>query len=552
MKKYLFIALAALGFAACAEKDEMGNQPINNGEKEQSYVAVTFTADGVTRADKDYDEGLGEERAVHEAVVFFFKNGAPFYVKYDDRNNTSTNEGSYNYLKIKLQDNDPASNTPNVSDIKDEVLVLENYKGQYPNQMLAILNWSPKKSSYTLSELQSEISALGSDSKGYVMSNAVYADAAKDAVKTVIDAVKITEANISTDKDTALKNPVNIYVERIAAKVSFSAEKEGIFPIGEQVSNAEGGDDVMGDAPVDVYARIEGFQLYNDFEDSHLLKHIDPTWGGDSFGFTNWNDPDYHRSYWAMSQTKDFPNNTFNWNNNYTALDAKKPFVYCGENTQADKHTKVIVKATLVKKVGGNYESLEVVNWYGKNYIGEKQLKIVVANTLKHTYFTFDSATSKYIGIAPEDLKCVARKAPEKNAYEVYFQLSDGAVGKDWYKFDEFKSDYEKYSTSAVLDGELKVNVQPALVYKSGQTYYYTDIKHLGLPNSTTEFGVVRNHVYKVNITDIKGFGTPVYDPTIDIITPETPKDMKTFVSAQINILSWRIVEEDYQLGEDY
>ncbi len=546
MKKYLFIALAALGFAACAEKAET-NVPVNNGEKEQSYMAVTFTADGVTRADEDYDAGLGEERAVHQAIVFFFKNGAPFYVKHDG--NTSTNEGSFNYLKIKLEDNDPASNMPNISDIKDEVLVLENYKGQYPNQMLAVLNWSPKKSSYSLSELQAEISALGNDSKGYVMSNSVYADAGK----TVVDAVKITEANISKDEKGALANPVNIYVERIAAKVSFSAEKGGIFPIGEQVSNAEGGDGVFGDAPVDVYARIEGFQLYNDFEDSHLLKHIDPTWGGDSFGFTNWNDLDYRRSYWAESQTKNFPNNTFDWNNNNTKLTDAKPFVYCGENTQADKHTKVIVKATLVKKVGDDsYEPLEVVNWFGQNYIGEKQLKIVVANTLKYTYFTKDDATQKYIGIAPEDLKCVARVNGEENAYEVYFQLSDDAAAKEWYKFNELESDYKKYSNSTVLNDELKANVQPALVYNDGMTYYYTDIKHLGLPNTTTEYGVVRNHVYRVNITEIKGFGTPVYDPNYDFETPDTPEDMKTFVSAQINILSWRIVDEDYQLGEDY
>lgn len=543
MKKYLFIALAALGFAACAEKAET-NVPVNNGEKEQSYVAITLKSDDTTRADDaDYEDGLSEERAVHEAIVFFFKNGAPFYVKYDG--DKSTNAGSYNYLKIKLDDNNPANNQPNVSDIKDEVLVLENYKGQYPNQMLAVLNWSPTKASYSLSELQTLISELGNDTKGYVMSNSVYADAAK----TVIDAVKITEANIFKNDEDALKNPVNVYVERIAAKVSFSAKNNGIFPIGEQVSNAEGGDNVLGDAPVDVYARIEGFQLYNDFEDSHLIKGIDANWT--DLGFT-WNDPDFHRSYWAKSQTKEFPNNSFDWNNNYTALDAAKPFVYCGENTQADKHTKVIVKATLVKKVGDNYEPLEVVNWFGQNYIGEDQLKIVVANTLKYTYFTSTDGIS-YTSIAPEDLKCVTRESGDEKAYEVYFQLSDSANTKTWYKFNELKSDYEKYADNTVLNGELKADVQPALVYNEGMTYYYTDIRHLGNgAGKDGDYGVVRNHVYKVNITDIKGFGTPVYDPEMDFNTPETPQDMHTFVSAQINILSWRIVAEDYEIGGEY
>jgi hypothetical protein len=79
-------------------------------------------------------------------------------------------------------------------------------------------------------------------------------------------------------------------------------------------------------------------------------------------------------------------------------------------------------------------------------------------------------------------------------------------------------------------------------------TYYWTDIKHLGAQGKTAEYGVVRNHVYKVNITDITGYGTPVYDGTSDFINLEKPEDITTYVSAQINILSWRLVEHNYEL----
>jgi hypothetical protein len=123
MKKYLFIALAALGFAACAEKDEMGNQPINNGEKEQSYVAVTFTADGVTRAD-EYVVGTDAERAVNSAYIFFFdKYGNAFTV-----NGKESHPGGVNYVSV-IDDMDGQPNDddgdamPNVSDIKDKVIV---------------------------------------------------------------------------------------------------------------------------------------------------------------------------------------------------------------------------------------------------------------------------------------------------------------------------------------------------------------------------------------------------------------------------------------------
>ena len=103
--------------------------------------------------------------------------------------------------------------------------------------------------------------------------------------------------------------------------------------------------------------------------------------------------------------------------------------------------------------------------------------------------------------------------------------------------------------TSTALNTEL-AKVQPALVYTDGMTYYWTDIKHLGLPGTTTEYGIVRNHVYKVNITDIHGYGTPVYDANIQFETPEKPKDIDSYVAAEIKILSWRVVENNYELGK--
>ena len=516
MKRFLVLALAAFAFAACSEKEESGNQAVQNGELEQSYVAITLAADDITRADDGkYEEGLAEERAVQSAYVFFFKDGAAFPVSFDGT--TSTNAGTNNYLQVNLTGDGQAMD--NVSDVKDAVLVLQNYKGQYPNQMLAILNWTPEKASYTLSELQTTVASAVNNTNGFVMSNSVYANSKKQT----IDAVALTIENIGKSADEAKANPVTIHVERVAAKVVYTAKDNGKFMIGKNVDNTE------------IYAQIESFELYNDYEESRLLKKIDPTWDGIGFA---WNDADWFRSYWAQSLGTAFPENKFNWNNDNTTLNGIN---YLGENTrpEAENRTKVIIKAKLVNAAD---EAVEIVNWYGKDYIGEDNLKVVVANTLKSLYFWGDGYT--FTGLTPADLQCVARNSSDENAFEVYFQLSNNGTQKNWYKYEG--GNYNTIEVDA-LNAAL-AEVQPALVYNDGMTYYWLDIKHLGNAGSTAEYGIVRNHVYKVNITDIKGFGTPIYDPEQDFIVPEKPKDIETYVSAQINILSWRVVEGNYNV----
>lgn len=548
MKKSLFIALAAMGFVACAEKAET-NVPVNNGEKEQSYMAVTFTADDLTRAEEnlEFAEGTDKERAVKSAYVFFFKeNGEAFYVT--DGDDTSTNSGPNNYIKVELDKE--GENMDNVSDVNKSVLVLKNYKGEYPAQVVAVINWNPtEKASYKLSELQTKITTMGDDTNGYVMSNAVYMDHAGKAKYAtdlrIENIVKPTDGESEeAAKARAAASPVVIQVERVAAKVEFSAKNNGKFAVGE----------VNGKT---VFAQITGFELYNDYEESWLIKKIDTAWSTlPGFGFSNWNNPDWLRSYWAKSLGGDFDaNNTFSWDLNGVAEDvnhsayangeAANP-VYCGENTREwteakDVRTKVIVTAKLVEQDGTT--PVELVQWYGKYYVTEEAGRTVVANTLANNYY-FSTDNQNFTGIEGGDLKCVMRAVTDAKAFEVYFQLSDAGEAKTWYEYKD--GDYVVIDKE-VLNARLAA-VEPALVYTDGMTYYYTDIKHLGTPGSTTEFGVVRNHVYRVRIDKIVGYGTPIYDGSVDFITPEKPVDVSTYVAAQINILSWRVVDPGYEI----
>lgn len=82
-----------------------------------------------------------------------------------------------------------------------------------------------------------------------------------------------------------------------------------------------------------------------------------------------------------------------------------------------------------------------------------------------------------------------------------------------------------------------------AQIWEEGYCYYFTPIQHLG-----TSYGVVRNHMYQVNITDIVGFGTPVYNPSEEIVKPVQPTDDNSYLSAKVNILSRKVVNSSVTL----
>lgn len=545
MKKIFMMFCASALLASCAGMLDDDKNPVHNGEIEKSYIAINLmTADPDTRAEgATYQDGSEDERAVNSAYFFFFQNGQPFPVTVTDGAVTAPGADE-NYLSANLTGN--ASAKPNVSDVKDVVLLLRNYKGQYPNQIVAVLNWVPESGkSYEMDELEDlvDIQSTMDSKKYFVMSNAVYADGAGQAVT----ATPLTLANIYTKEADAMANPLEIYVERIAAKVTVTAPAEMKFDLNKTVN--------VGGTTVKAYAKLTGWELYNEFNKSYLLKDITPTWTVDDIGF-NWNDQAYFRSYWANSPAPAWDeSNAFIWNKGLkfglkTNVDAgtyaSNTYVYCGENTTstpADR-TKVILKAQLVKE---NDEPLELARWYGTDYIGETALLTAVANTLKNTYYsgvTVGDVTT-YTSIAPEDLQCVVGGGTTGvDATEVYFQLSTPAAAKVWYEYSSAKG-YVPVDDDA-LNEKLQA-VPAAILYKNGQTYYYFDIKHLGASGKPAEYGIVRNHIYSININSIGGFGSPVYDPAHDIVTPEYPDEPSTegsYVSAKVNILSWRMVSQ--------
>ena len=549
MKRLLYILVAASGLAGCAEKLADTSSPSEKGELERSYISVTLKSDDASvraAGSEDFEYGDAAERYVENVHFFLFKgDGTAFPI---------SPAGNRNYLSFNINSNgtqpDETGNPnegPNVSDVKDKILVFDNYKGEYPEYIVAVLNWDTKhiQPSYTLDNLYNALAGIRNTNNHFVMSSTVYAD----LLGKVVRANTLTVENIARSEQEAKDNPVEIYVERISAKVQVVADgdvagKTATYDIGESVDE------------VPVYAKVLNWELYNEYHHSIVLKHIYPeTWGmAGQIGFL-WNDPNRFRSYWAGSYSGAFPaDNHFDWLND--GLVPNTDIAYCGENTRpvvkdgegkvtSDPRTNVIIKAQLVKADG---EPIEVANWYGHNYIGEQAVRDQVASLISSQIYYKEG--EEYKPIATADLKVVeADEAPAGTAieaYEGFFQLADGSVGKAWKIWSNAEG--FKDATADEINARL-LTVEPAMIYKNGMTYYFTPVRHLGSTGSDSEFGVVRNHVYKVNISDISGFGTPVYDGDTDIETPQRPADIKSYVAAEVRILSWKVVKNNYSVN---
>lgn len=146
-----------------------------------------------------------------------------------------------------------------------------------------------------------------------------------------------------------------------------------------------------------------------------------------------------------------------------------------------------------------------------------------------------------------EDL--VTLQITKVGAQEIYYKpLGSGS----WIALPADDADALNY-VNRQLAGQLNY----AHAYTSGKCYYTIPIQHLGYTENTTgapltdgkldwskvrvgDFGLVRNHVYDINITNINGYGTGILDLDNPIVTPMETNSY--WIKYSLNVLNWRIV----------
>ena len=93
--------------------------------------------------------------------------------------------------------------------------------------------------------------------------------------------------------------------------------------------------------------------------------------------------------------------------------------------------------------------------------------------------------------------------------------------------------------------------------------FYSVPIEHLVSTNQTKNYqveeegnyGIVRNHWYQLNVSKVLSLGHGVFKPgdiegddETEESIPYDPKTERVALAAKINILSWKIVEQDIEL----
>ena len=573
------LACAALMMTACAtDNDENGGGTKPAGDAQYLAVNIMNVGTTPTRATEDYVNGTDDENKINTIRFYFFHaDGSPYVLT----NTTETTTGTdVNWL----EKTNPTTKAPTpagqgtVDKVTEAVLVIQGKSLAAPATMVAVINPETLKDNatlnykgtVTLSELRDskfdtqfyKLNAAGTTNEAFVMTNSVYREGGNTICPTLVS------GHLETSDVAAKNNPVNIYVERVAAKVSAKVDDNNLkLGHGTDWATDQYGMEVgtFGKS-TKIYAVIEGWGIADENSQAMLEKQIDATWTNTNLGITPWNTADYHRSFWETMKpavgtdiykkaNHSFKQYTNKIANNFTNITYTLPNttqtvvsdVYNGNNL-----TKFLVAATLKYYDGTTWKNADICRYRGIEYMGgEAKLKEVVAATY-NKYYTKNTTTGEYEPLAASDIKFdYARSVENTSAKKVEdCQMVPTLVDvtKVYYTKNVSGTGYTPVADYKIVVKDIEM--YPADIRVNGKTYYYVPIRHLGAAaTNPAYYGVVRNHYYQVNLQSLKGFGSSVYNPDREI-KPVIPAEETSYLAAQINVLQWRVVKQDVNLGK--
>lgn len=555
IKSLLVGMLACTALVGCSNEDEVLNGA-EAAKGEKGYIAVNFAMPGgvqsrATTADGNnnkFESGSDVEVAVKDAVFLFldgsFKGCAkPYYIK-------NFSEGWADAAGTGV-------------DKENKVVVVEGAKGEVPSYIVAILNptdYSEEKynATTTLADLKDRVATYRT-AENFVMSNAVYqASNNKEMVATPIslDNIAFSEEGLKADD----YQPVTIQVERVVAKVAVTGLDAAIEDL-----NENGLKETIDDAEdMKLKFVLTGWEVLQANE-SRLIKNIDASDWDEIFETLHWNDVALKRSYWANDYQNTLAHRT---SYDVTKMSNDTPKYVEETVNQTPLAASDINDANPYLLVAGKFvdaknQPVNLVEWRGQKYTAEGYLNFIAGYAELSQYYTakviekdgekvteYTSFSAELLTLADDQTTDWKAQAVLKDPNTKFYTVTFKADGKT------IEEGEEVVGGSAIVAGII-ADFGYVQYWNGGNTYYFVPIKHqtataaTETDEATNFYGVVRNHYYKVNISKIIGYGTAVSKPEQLIDSPEVPEDEESWMAATIEILDWKVVENnDVVLGQ--
>lgn len=570
MKKAILGALfVGAMLASCSSDEPLVNGPDNEGGNgEGRYITFNIVSPSATPGSRgtsdspnEFEKGEGFENKAEKALFLFF-----------DADGKST---QFPQLVENLEWEENADNNNHDACSKATVIIAGNTQ---PTKVIVVLN---PPSDYSFVSGQTLNGVLGrtnpypiqgeDDARRIVMTNSVYVDHKNNEV----NAVDITGKTYEKKKD-AEDHPVDIYVERVLAKVRTEIKpgSKG-FELGDTIK-IDGVERIL-------TQEIKGIEIANIAHTARLVKNIDG-WSTNSWfsHWDAWNDSINHRSYWANT---DNSNDGFD-NQSWTAITAdpnQKQEFYIHPNTQIGTRTSVLITAEL--KYKGTEKIVDDFLYWGGNYYFKgddptgnfttdtpykgflSQYATIIKNAGYRLRHNNSSGELEYTSINPTDLrwideddhaKLTAQKLEPFKEYEFTAKLHKQQIQNGFTIVKEDKTiegGYQTYTNIETAIAEINHLLEEqnnrVWYWKDGKCYYFAEIEHFGPSKDKSgnvlpvnfSLGIVRNHIYDLSLESVHGLGTPVFDPDVTII-PEKPDDKLWYMAARIHILKWRLVKQ--------
>lgn len=571
IKKLFFAGLALAALVACDKENESGNT-LKDGD---AYINVKIAySDPVTKgqaAEPPFYYGTAAEQKINNAYFIFYYADGSFcqYVKKTDLKMNSQGAG--------------ASTDKNIEELSDGVVLLRGLKSkQYPVYMSVILNsedeWiganiENKSIEEASKAVQSAIATADKNDQvnwtNFMMSSSSFDNS--DAVSGYY-CTKLKASNFQESEALAIAegNPVEAYVERLAAKVKVEfAESLG--------TSGKIGSFTVNGTSKDLYFNVTGWGLNATTKDSYCFKNINTGWTEETLGF-KWNDAANFRSYWGKSTnygTGVYPGTYGSSVDKYDEKTATLNYItyndlkvgingnaYCRENTNdpevlgknfSGTVTSVLLKAQVTDKEGN---AVTLYNFAGSLY-DEANYKAAALNSFEASTTnriwkkTVSGGNTTYTKVTADDLSVVI--SADGYAHVELKEASNYCYGAG----ETSTKDATTAEINKLLNGDetYKYNTGCSF-YKEGMMYYNIPIEHLrddGKYNDSDyvqkegNYGVVRNHYYIITVNSIRNLGKAVNVPD-ERIVPNDDNVKNYFVAAKINVLSWKVVRQSVDL----